>query len=313
MLAVPGRHRSLTLLACVLVAQILMLAVQIRRDPRQVRLIRVWAVGAVTPLERAGTWAISKVRGTWSGYIALVHTKRDDQELKTEMDRLKIRNAELEGQYAESQRLAALLGFRDAHTDAPMVPARVIASSADSASHSLYINRGEHDGIRRNMAVITPDGVVGKVFEVFGNISEILLITDRDSGVGALLAGSRIQGPVSGTGEPLLQMKYVSNDENIVVGQQVLTSGEDRIFPKDLPVGTVVEVKPGSPFKQIRLKPAAHLDRLEEVLVLLSLKELNTKTASGAADTAPAGPDGAAKGAAAKGAPAKGAAVKQVQ
>jgi len=293
MLAVPGRHRSLALLAGVLVAQVLLLAVQIRRDTQRVRLIRVWAVGSVTPFERAGTWTITKVRGTWNGYIALVHTHREDQELKAEMDRLKVRNAQLEGQSAEAQRLAAMLGFINAHTEVPMVAARVIAASADSSSHTFYINRGEREGIRRNMAVITADGVVGKVLEVYGHVSNVLEITDRDSGVGALLAESRIQGPVGGTGEPTMVMKYVSNDDTVNVGQQILTSGQDQIFPKDLPVGKITEVKPGSPFKLIRVKPAAHLDQLEEVMVLLTRQELNIKPAPAPASTTPNVPSGA--------------------
>src|SRR5579864_8525036 len=281
MIAVPGRHRSLALLGGVLLAQVLLLAVQIRRDTQHVRLIRVWAVGMVTPFERAGTWTITKVRGTWNGYFALVHTHRDDQNLKAENDRLKIQNAELQGQSAEAQRLAAMLGFINGHTEVPMVAARVIAASADSVSHTIYINRGEHEGIRRNMAVITADGVVGKVLE----------ITDRDSGVGALLADSRIQGPVGGTGEPLMTMKYVSNDETVNVGQQILTSGQDQIFPKDLPVGTITEVKPGTPpFKLIRVKPAAHLESLEEVMVLLTRQELNIKPAPATTPAAPAVP-----------------------
>jgi rod shape-determining protein MreC len=280
MLAVPGRHRSLALLGGVLLAQVLLLAFQIRRDTQHVRLIRMWAVSTVTPFERAGTWTITKVRDTWNGYFALVHTHRDDQALKAEMDRLKIRNAELEGQSAEVQRLGAMLGFIADHTDVPIVAARVIAASADSTSHTFYINRGEREGIRKNMAVITADGVVGKVLEVYGHVSNVLEITDRDSGVGALLAGSRIQGPVGGTGEPLMIMKYVSNDDTVNVGQQILTSGQDQIFPKDLPVGTITEVKTGSPFKLIRVRPAAHLDQLEEVMVLLTRQELNIKNAA---------------------------------
>jgi rod shape-determining protein MreC len=287
MLAVPGRHRSLALLGGVLLAQVLLLAVQIRRDTEHVRLIRVWSVASVTPFERAGTWTITKVRDTWNGYFALVHTHRDDQAMKAEMDRLKIQNAELQGQSAEAQRLAAMLGFINAHTEVPMVAARVIAAGADSSSHSFYINRGEREGIRRNMAVITADGVVGKVLEVYGHVSNVLEITDRDSGVGALMADSRIQGPVGGTGEPTMAMKYVSNDETVNVGQQILTSGQDQIFPKDLPVGTITEVKPGTPFKMIRVKPAAHLDQLEEVMVLLTRQELSAKPAQAPASTTP--------------------------
>ena len=262
MLAIPSRHRSLILLAAVVVSQVLLLAVQIKRE-RQVRLIRVWAVAMITPIQRAGAWAIDQVHGGWSNYVGLRHARRENQELRAELERLKLQNSQLEGRAAEADRLAALLGFREVHSDAPMVPARVIGASADAASRAIYINRGESDGVRRNMGVITPEGVVGKVLEVYPRTAQVLLLTDKEGGVGALLAGSRTQSPVGGTGEPLLVMKYVSNDEQVAVGAQVLTSGQDRIFPKDLPVGTVVEVKPGNPFKMIRVKPAAHLDRLE--------------------------------------------------
>ena len=91
-----------------------------------------------------------------------------------------------------------------------------------------------------------------------------------------MLANSRIQSPVGGQGEPLLVMKYVPNDDDVNVGERVITSGMDRIFPRDLPVGTVAEIKPGNPFKQIRIKPSANLERLEEVLVLPSLRPLET-------------------------------------
>ena len=287
MIAVPGRHRSLALLAGVLVSQVLLLAVQIRRDTQHVRLIRAWTVGTVTPFERAGTWSITKVRDTWNGYLALVHTHRDDLAMKAEMDRLKIQNAELQSQSAEAQRYGAMLGFISAHTEVPMVAARVVAASADSASHSFYIDRGEREGIKRDMAVITADGVVGKVLYVYGHVSNVLEITDRDSGVGALMADSRIQGPIGGTGDPLMVMKYVSNDDDVKVGQQILTSGQDQIFPKDLPVGTITEVKPGNPFKLIRVKPAARLDQLEEVMVLLTRQDLNMKPAAAPAMTTP--------------------------
>jgi rod shape-determining protein MreC len=113
--------------------------------------------------------------------------------------------------------------------------------------------------------VITPDGVVGKILAVYPDTSQVLVLNDKDSGVGALLSNTRTQGPVKGTGDPLLEMEYVSSDEKIAVGEAVLTSGQDRIFPKDLPVGNVVAAQPDphSPFMAIRVKPAAQLDQLE--------------------------------------------------
>ena len=294
MIAIPSRHKSLTLLAGMVVMQLLLLAVQIKREG-QVRLIRVWAVELVSPLQRITSWAIYGVEGSWGGYIGLRRTRQENETLRAELDRLKIRNAELEGRAREADRLASLLNFRKEHSDVPMLAAQVIGGSPDSGSLLVYISRGSRDGIRRDMGVITPDGVVGKIIAVFPDTAQVLLIGDKDSGVGALLADTRTQGPVKGTGEPQLSLEYISNDEKVSVGEAVLTSGQDRIFPKDLPVGTVVEATPErkTPFMKIRVQASAHLDRLEEILVLLTRNDLDMKRESQAipqppADVAPA-------------------------
>jgi rod shape-determining protein MreC len=286
MVAIPSRHRSLVLLAGVIVLQVLLLAVQIKRDS-QGRLIRVWTVGAVSPFERAGSSGFGWVRNTWRHYFALQNTTRENEQLRGENDKLKMQITQLQGKAAESDRLAALLKFRQSNADVPMIGARVIGASAGAASQTIQLDRGENDGIRKNMGVITPDGVVGKVVESYPNASQVLLLTDRESGVGAMLADSRIQSPVGGQGEPLLVMKYVPNDDNVNLGEKVITSGMDRIFPRDLPVGTVAEIKSGNPFKQIRIKPAANLERLEEVLVLLSLRPLELKDEKNSGDPQP--------------------------
>ena len=282
MVAIASRHRSLVLLATVVLAQVLLLAVQIKRGD-QVRLIRVWAVALITPAQRAVSWSVSKVQSGWRNYIGLRGLAQENASLREELARLKLRNAELESRATEANRLAALLGFRDSHPDVPMVAARVIGTAAAGASKTIYINRGEADGLRRNMGVITPEGVVGKVIEVYSDTAQVQLLTDKESGVGALLASSRTQSPIGGTGEPMLVMKYVTNDEKVPIGERVLTSGLDRIFPKDLPVGTVASTKPGNPFQEIRIQPAARLDQLEEVIVLLTRQELAPQKPAGEA------------------------------
>lgn len=303
MVALPSRHRSLFLLGGVVLLQVLLLAVQIKRDS-QGRLIRVWTVGAVSPFERAGAHGISHIRETWNHYFALQNTSRENEDLKRENGALKLQITQLQSKAGEADRLADLLKFRQTNVDVPMVAARVIGGSADSASQTIYLDRGERDGIRRNMGVITPDGVVGKVIESYKDTAQVLLLTDKDSGVGAMLMDSRIQSPVGGTGEPLLVMKYIPNDDNVNSGERVVTSGMDRIFPRDLPVGTIADIKAGNPFKQIRVRPAASLERLEEVFVLLTMKPLEMKksftepnsgapaaAAPSAAATSPASPE----------------------
>ena len=276
MVGIFSRHRSLALLASVVLAQLLLLAFQIKRD-RDVRLIRYWAVGIMSPVERGGTWGFSTVRGIWTGYIDLHNARGENQRLRAELGELQLRNRELESQTNEAQRLSTMLNFREAHPEAPILAAQVIGASADSTSHTLFINRGSRDRLRNNMAVVTPDGVVGKIVEVFPSTAQVLLINDRESGVGALFSASRTHGVVKGSGDPNPRLDYIVNDEKVKAGDIILTSGDDRIFPKGLLIGTVTDAKPALPFQIIHVQPAARLDRLEDVLVLLSQQELQPK------------------------------------
>ncbi len=296
MVAIPSKHRSLTLLAVVLLAQMLMLAVQIKVDSRG-RLIRVWAISAAYPFERSGAWGFGKVRGVWDHYFALRNTAQENEALRIENDALKLTISQLQTRAAEADRLAGILGFKQTHEQVPMVGARVIAASAGTASRTIEVDRGERDGIRRNMAVITPDGAVGKVIEVYRDTAQVLLLTDKDGGAGAMLVDSRTQGVVGGTGEPMIQMKYVANEDTVNVGEKIVTSGMDKIFPRDIPVGTVVESKAGNTFKQIRVEPAARLDRLEVVIVLLSQEPVEFKSSAQSAQSGSAGNPSSARSA----------------
>lgn len=287
MVAIPSRHRSIFLLTGVVILQVLLLAVQIKSES-QGRLIRVWTVGAISPFERAGVNSVGRVRGIWNHYFALRNTSFDNERLKQENDRLKLQLGQLQGKASEADRLADLLKFRQSHREVPMLAARVIGTGADTASQTIYLDRGEKDGIEKNMGVITPDGVVGKVVESYSNTAQVLLLTDKESGVGAMLAGTRLHGPVGGLGEPLLALKYISNDDTVNPGESVVTSGMDRIFPRDLPIGVVAEVKSAPTFKQIRVRPSANLERLEEVIVLLTLQPLELKKIADPATVAPA-------------------------
>jgi len=143
--------------------------------------------------------------------------------------------------------------------------------------------------------------------EVLPNTAQVLLINDKDSGVGALFSATRTHGVVRGSGDPEPRMEYVVNNEKVQSGDAIVTSGEDRIFPKDFPIGTVETAKPGTPFQVIRVQPSARLDRLEEVLVLLTQQEVVIKKPEAPASAG----DGAAAAAPAPGAtPAKAAAAK---
>ncbi len=155
----------------------------------------------------------------------------------------------------------------------PLAPV-IAASSGSEQSRSVYIDKGESDGIRPDMAVITADGIVGKVLHAYPSTSQVLLINDQSSGVGAILEKSRLQGILKGTSAGEVVLEKVMSDESVPVGEMVLTSGGDGIFPKGLLVGRVTKAGAGSDlFLNIRVRPAADLGRLEEVLVVTKIDE----------------------------------------
>jgi len=262
-----SRYRNAMVLAAVLFLQLVLLAVQIKRD-QDIPLIRIWAVGIITPIEKLASGSLRGVAGVWHNYIDLRGARRENLELSEEVNRLKLVHHKLLEEAAEARRLRNLVGFRDTLAS-ETVPARVIGSSASELSRVLFLNKGSQAGLRPNMPVITPDGIVGKIHRVFRGTAQVLVITDPDSGAGALLQKSRVHGALQGHGGFFCQLRYIVNDEKVEVGDRIYTSGEDRIYPKGLPIGVVRSVKPGGVFQEITVEPFAKLNRLEEVLVVV--------------------------------------------
>ncbi|MBI4463046.1 MAG: rod shape-determining protein MreC [Acidobacteria bacterium] len=276
------RHRPLALLALVLFAQLLLLAYQIKTE-NQMRLLRLWAVTLVTPVERGLDIAVDSVASVWNRYIALYGVEGENRALRAELERARLRLHGLEARATEAEQLAALLDLKQAHPQAPLIAAEIIGASAAGTSRALFVNRGRQDGLRVNMVVLTADGIVGKIIQVFPTSAQLLLLTDRDSGLGAMLANSRVQGVVKGTGGSLCQLAYVSNEEPVTVGDRVLASGQDQLFPKGFPIGTVASVQPGEYFQEVLVLPTAQLNRLEYVFVLAGAPGTLTLTADGMA------------------------------
>ena len=280
-----SRYRNVTILVVVLFAQVLGLAMQVKRSTQDesTRLIRVWAVGAVTPLEKSIVWFLGGVRNLWHNYFYLRGVRQENRDLKLQIERLRIEQVRLNEDAEQARRLQALLGFKEQFISKTLA-AQVIGSSGSEQSRSIYIDKGTHDGIRPDMAVITAEGVVGKVLRAFKTTSQVLLMNDQSSGVGSILEKSRLQGVLRGTPVGEVVLEKVMSDETVQPGERVVTSGGDQIFPKGLPVGTVTKVSPGPElFLNIRVKPAADLSRLEEVLVITQQEEKQPAMADGAA------------------------------
>jgi rod shape-determining protein MreC len=317
--SIIGRYRNLTILIAVLFAQVLGLAVQIKRpsDTGPERLIRIWTVSLITPVERALVSARDGVVNAWLNYVDLRGVREENRELREQLNRLQMEQAQLQHDAGEGRRLEALLEFKQ-RFPAETVAARVIGSSGSEHSNLLYIDRGAADGLTAGMAVITPQGIVGKVMQVFPSTAQVLEIRDASSGVGVVLEKSRLRAVLKGASGGQTQLRFVMNDEKVEVGERLVTTGGDRIFPRGMPAGSVTSVTPGDDvFLSIAVKPAVDFQRLEEVLVIKRMEEtalaasepetarraaeilarrlpsVPRKTEAGAASAAPAKPGGA--------------------
>ena len=285
------RYKNPMVLMAVLLIQVIALATQVKRTENSrsaggTRLIRVWTMTAITPFERVFVGTGHFFRNTWNNYIDLHDVRKQNRELQDELARLRLEQARLRTEAGESQRLRSLLDFKERYVG-QTVAAEVIGTSGTDLSHTIQIDKGSRAGVKPDMAVITPDGIVGKVKDVSTWSSLVLMINDRESGAGVILQNSRLRGVLHGVGQGDLQIGDVMSDEKVDVGEPVVTSGGDGVYPKGLPVGTVTKVagdSEGSPFWLVRIRPAANLDRLEQVLVVTRIAEEAPPVSS---DTAP--------------------------
>jgi rod shape-determining protein MreC len=269
-----SRHRNLTLLALVLFGQILGLAVQVRKgaDGGSTRLIRVWAVSAITPFEKAVVYTSRWFSGTWRNYVYLRSVRVQNEKLRDELERMRLEHVRMVQDAGQARRLQTLLAFKEQFISQTMA-AQVISTTGSEYSRGVYIDKGSKDGIKADMPVITPDGVVGKVIRVYPSSSLVLQINDPSSGAGVILEKSRLQGILKGSASGETFLANIMADETIEPGERLLTSGGDRVYPKGLAAGTVVRVNPAGTFLNVEVKPAAQLNRLEEVLVITKIVE----------------------------------------
>jgi rod shape-determining protein MreC len=321
-----GRYRNVSFLAAAIFLQILGLAVQVKRssENQPSRLIRVWAVSAITPPEKALVRVQNGASDLWHNYFYLRGVRQENRELREQIEQLQLDQVRLKQDADQAHRLQTLLGFKEQFI-AKTLAAQVIGSSGSEQSRTVYIDKGSRDGIQLEMAVISAAGVVGRVINVFRSTSQVLLINDQQSGVGTILEQSRLQGVLKGKSSGELVIDKIMADEEVKPGDRVLTSGGDQIFPKGLIIGNVDRIEKGPEFLQVSVKPTAALNRLEEVLVIVKKEDREpVSTASGTrasdilAERLPSVPDkpavpaNAVPGSAAQGAPPKAVRVHPV-
>lgn len=275
-----SRFRNALVLIAILLAQTIALATQVGRsadesrpDGQRVRLVRLWANALVTPFERAFAGTGRGVRGGWSNYVNLRHVRQQNEELNRKVAQLQLERAALSEDALEGKRLREMMHFQQQYA-ATTVVAQVVGTSGSDGSRLLTLDKGWHDGLKPGMAVITPDGIVGKLRDVFPGTSQLLLISDPTSGAGVVLQSTRIRAVLRGSAQGRIVITNLTADGRIKPGEAVLTSGGDQVFPRGLPVGTIEKIAPDlehQPYMAITLKPAADLNRLEEVLIVTGM------------------------------------------
>ena len=296
------RFKNALFLILVLLAQAIALAMQVRTpadsnqpDGRSVRLIRMWATATVAPFERAAHAVGYGMHHGWSDYADLRHVRQQNKDLQQQITHMRIQEAAIAEDALEGRRLQAMLHFRENYVGSTVV-AQIIGASGSDQSHVLLIDKGSRDGLKADMAVITQDGIVGKLRDVEATTAHVLEINDQTSGAGVLLASTRIRAILRGSIAGRVQIGNLTSDSRIKPGEQILTSGGDQVYPRGLPVGTIesISVDPDhQPYTAIVVRPAVNLDRVEEVLIITgtqsdltpaALQDLTTAEAQHSAD-----------------------------
>ena len=255
------------MLVVVILAQLVLLAYQVKTGG-DVRLIRVWSVEAVTPLARVLEGIRSSTSDFFSNYVILSGVQAENRRMREELGRLKMDNQYLRSELSTAQHAEALAAFQK-RSPSKTVAARVIGSSTGANAKVVFVDRGFTSGVLKGMAVLTPDGIVGKVIASYPTAAQVQLITDPSFAAGVISQSSRVQGTLKGQGRGDCLVDYVQLEQKVEKGEWFFTSGDDRVFPKGLPVGQVSVDKQGSTFREIYLLPSGFQHGLEEVLIVV--------------------------------------------
>ncbi len=250
------------------------------KNAGQNSLLEEAVMSLMSPFLKLAHWTGQGVSGTWGAYVDLRGVERENRRLRSQVDDLALKAQEAEESRQELARLRELLDLR-ASVPWTTVAARVIARGTDGGARIITLDRGSHDGVRLNMPVLTSRGIVGRVIEASPGTSKVQTVLDPNSGVAGLIQRTRVQGMIVGEGERGCRMEYVNELSNVEVGDVIVTSGLDQIYPKGYTIGVVVSIGEGEGLtKLVDLRPEVDFRRLEEVLVLLKPEGLPERSAS---------------------------------
>ena len=226
--------------------------------------------GLFAEVQRGSSAGVSGVRTIWNRYGTLRDVEKENAELKRQLEAVQVELQERRALADRARGLQQLLDLRD-RSNLHTAAAEIIASSASPDFQTLTIDKGTNQELRTDMAVIAADGVVGRIVVPSARAAKVQLLIDRNAAAGALVERSRAQGVVKGGGDDRLRLEFVSEAADVAIGDLVVTSGIEGIFPKGFTIGRVDAVeKAGPAYKRITVKPAVNFSALEQVLVVLT-------------------------------------------
>ena len=269
-----SRYRRVLILALALLVAFALMTLQVRHDRAALSFARQAILFVVSPFIKVTAVTAGSLGRVWLDYVDLRALREENQRLQQESAILHRRISQLEEYALETQRLQGLLAMRET-SRANYLAARIVGKDATNWFKTLLIDRGSQAGLRRNLPVVAPDGLVGRVIEVTPYTAKVQLITDPVSASGGLLQRTRVTGIVSGNLGAGLKVRYLPLLADVAVGDEVVTSGMGGVFPKGIPVGRIVAVerKSGALFQEAVLQPKVDLGRLEEVLILMEAEQ----------------------------------------
>jgi rod shape-determining protein MreC len=263
------RQRTAMLFIAVVLGHIILISAQVN-SRAGVPLLEVVTFGAFAEVQRGAAGFTGSLRDAWSGYGNLRGVRAENDELKRQLGALQVQFQQERARAERARQLEQLLGFQQ-DLRVETIPASVIGASASLEFRGITIDRGVNTGVTANMAVIAPTGLVGRIVTPTAHASKVQLLIDRNAAAGALVERTRAQGIVVGSGADMLRMDFVASTADVKVGDTIVTSGVDGIYPKGFVIGKVEEVDNGNGiYKAIRLRPSVDFNRLEDVLVVKS-------------------------------------------
>ncbi len=267
--ASANKERAVLVLMPLLVLHLALLSIQIESSSGTL-LFKTWTLAVQAPLLSLSSNITGGIGRVWHNYIWTVGARAENEQLLQTVHKLLLINNSYAQSQKENERLRQLLSLND-RLEFRSVGARVVARTPGFLSNLVYIDRGSEEGVHTDAAVLSGDGIIGRVILVTKHQSQVQLISNPDASIGALLEQTRTPGVLRGSGDALLEMAYVGNAEPVKVGDIVVSSGLEGIYPKGLPIGKVVDSRKGKGvFRFIKVEPRVDLIRVEEVSVLLN-------------------------------------------